>query len=107
MLTITDRDGRDWEVDFDASEGEPAKLSGHPDTWHPGDPGHFDFLGATCVWPEEDHKVVEKIEEFTAETGLDESGLKEILMERAADEAGEAAWEAKMDRDHYRDHGPW
>jgi hypothetical protein len=43
-VAIYDLDDRVWTFEVDLGLGAPARLSGHPDTWEPADPGYMDIL---------------------------------------------------------------
>ncbi len=80
----------------DVDPGEPAKLSGHPDTWHPGDPGYSDILAVLIE--------IDGVERRW--TGRLTSYEKECIQEQLQEQLKQDAEDNFDPPDDYDDYGP-
>ena len=87
-FTVTrDEDEYELEIEGKVDHGEPAKLHGHPDRQHPGDPGYQEI---------ESIRLDDKPWGGTL-TSAEESDVQELLREQSLEDYEEAKGEAQIE----------
>jgi len=83
-LTITIEDA---EFDINYCPGTPDKLWGHPDSWHPGDPGEVEITEIRVFdEDEQDWRVGSFAEAIEAACAEDEDELMSLIDQKADEE---------------------